>query len=470
MSSAFMPSVRRRLTADDPFAPSVESEEIFSANPGGVFSPNVQAAPPDEAGHYESNRSRSNFHYATPNDTYKPSLTGGSGEAGAESSAVATADPYSARLSDVGSRLESAYSAKRPGTARQIFGALLSRHHPELAGIVSGETQRQRQIEPLQQEYGLVSDIISKNRAAQTADITNRLHQAQTEFYGPKTQALLNPPPKQTPQEQALADYMGRINPATKKNYTPAEALKQVNQDAEDVKPEKTPPTAGLTYDEGIPVTFKDETGKAWDVNDPNLPPAGKAMVATANKAHGQHVKESADAQARAAAAANQRQSNTFSRQDVKEHDKAYVQPAEGVEKSYQMMNNAYNEYRRAKAQGKELPTGAQSMLALSTHLATTFGNVKGSRVTKDMIQEHLGARSIPDSALVAIQKLTNGDVLSPDQWEAFHSLIGESRKLSWQTAVKQAKRKDIPTDFLPPDLQGLSGEGASATGGFKPF
>jgi hypothetical protein len=155
------------------------------------------------------------------------------------------------------------------------------------------------------------------------------------------------------------------------------------------------------------------------------------------------------------------------SRQDVREHDKAYVQPAEGVEKSFQMMQHAYDEYKDAKAHGKELPTGAQSMLALSTHLATTFGNVKGARVTKDMIEHHLGARSISDSALVAMQKLTNGDTLSPAQWDAFHDLIKQSRDLSWKTAVKEAKRKDVPVDFLPEDLQGQieGGNGAPPAG-----
>jgi hypothetical protein len=143
-------------------------------------------------------------------------------------------------------------------------------------------------------------------------------------------------------------------------------------------------------------------------------------------------------------------------------HDKAYVQPAEQVEKSYQMMNQAYNEYQGAAAQGKDLPTGAQSMVALSTHLATTFGNVKGSRITKDMIQEHLGARSVSDAATVAVQKLTNGDVLSPAQWSAFHDLISNSRRLSWQTAATEANRKAIPTNFLPPDLANL-GQGNTA-------
>jgi hypothetical protein len=52
-------------------------------------------------------------------------------------------------------------------------------------------------------------------------------------------------------------------------------------------------------------------------------------------------------------------------------HDKAYVQPAEQVEKSYQMMNQAYNEYQGAAAQGKDLPTGAQSNANTEGELST---------------------------------------------------------------------------------------------------
>jgi hypothetical protein len=146
-----------------------------------------------------------------------------------------------------------------------------------------------------------------------------------------------------------------------------------------------------------------------------------------------------------------------------------YVVPAEGVEKSYQMMDQAYKEYKDAAAKGQELPTGAQSMLALSTHLATTFGNVKGARITKDMVQHHLGARSISDDALVAIQKLTNGDTLSPAQWDAFHSLVGQSRKLSWEIAAKEAKRANLPVDFLPADLKGETGGAPAKDFGVAP-
>ena len=77
----------------------------------------------------------------------------------------------------------------------------------------------------------------------------------------------------------------------------------------------------------------------------------------------------------------------------INAHDKAYVQPAEQVEKSYQMMNQAYNEYQAAAAQGKDLPTGAQSMVALSTHLATTFGNVKGSTDAPKTLSKNISGR-----------------------------------------------------------------------------
>src|SRR5216683_436842 len=236
-SDVFMDTTPRKLLSG-PYAPNGFQDEILTANPGGVFSPNFQAGPPDAAGHYESNRSRSNFHYATPDDAYKPHLA----SLPSDAAPAGNADPYSARLADVGGRLESAYAAKRPGTARQIFGALLSRHHPEVAGIVSGETQRNRQIEPLQQEYGLLSDIIAKNRAQNLADLNAQ--NVGSEIHHRTEQENYWRNPKPTPQEQAVQDYMTRINPATKKNYSPAEALKQVNQDAQDVKPERATHTS----------------------------------------------------------------------------------------------------------------------------------------------------------------------------------------------------------------------------------
>jgi hypothetical protein len=126
------------------------------------------------------------------------------------------------------------------------------------------------------------------------------------------------------------------------------------------------------------------------------------------------------------------------------------VNKAYDTEKAYQMSQQAYSEYLAAQKQGKELPTGAQSMLLLSQHLGTTFGNVKGSRITKDMIQEHLGARGLTDDAVVAIQRLTNGDQLSSAQWSAFSNLIAQSRNATWSNAVSSAKNQQLPITFLP--------------------
>ncbi len=144
-------------------------------------------------------------------------------------------------------------------------------------------------------------------------------------------------------------------------------------------------------------------------------------------------------------------------------HDKNYVQPALLAEQSYNLANNAYNDYTAAAAKGQTLPTGAQSMLMLSQHLANTFGTVKGARVTKDMIQEHLGARNITDDMEVAINKLVNGDQLSSNQWGAFHKLIGQARVEKWRTAASEGGRLGIPQNYLPTDLAPTLGKVAGA-------
>jgi hypothetical protein len=152
------------------------------------------------------------------------------------------------------------------------------------------------------------------------------------------------------------------------------------------------------------------------------------------------------------------------SKADIRDHDKNYVLPAESVEKSYQTMQHAYDEYQDAKSKGKQLPTGAQSMQMLSAHIQNTFGAGKNTRITTDLIKKHMGAIGISDAAEVAINRLKNGDALSPDQWDAFHDLVTKARQLTWDTAVKQAKRKSIPVDFLPDDLNKKLIEGGDAT------
>jgi hypothetical protein len=92
--------------------------------------------------------------------------------------------PLMQDLADVSGKLSAAYAAPRPGMARQVIGALLSKKNPAIGGLVSGETQRERTIQPLQQQYGMIGQMITANRAQQLAESQERLRQSQADYYG----------------------------------------------------------------------------------------------------------------------------------------------------------------------------------------------------------------------------------------------------------------------------------------------
>jgi hypothetical protein len=133
--------------------------------------------------------------------------------------------------------------------------------------------------------------------------------------------------------------------------------------------------------------------------------------------------------------------------------EKNYNKPANDVERAYQMYQEALDEYNRGDAK-----TGAATMLALSQHLNTTFGQVKGSRLNRDLIQEHKDAIGALDRLELEAGKLVGrGDQLTADQMVEFGRLIQHMRDLTWQTATKEALRHDLPVDFLPQDEAALA-------------
>lgn len=131
-------------------------------------------------------------------------------------------DPYAPmlkHLSDASDRLESAYSAPHAGTARQIFGAILSRRNPGLGGLVSGETQRNRAIEQATQDYGIASSQLAAARAQQNQLVENRLKGAQADEATAKgaqatAEAAAIPAKTNLEQSQARAANI-KENPAT---------------------------------------------------------------------------------------------------------------------------------------------------------------------------------------------------------------------------------------------------------------
>ena len=143
-------------------------------------------------------------------------------------------------------------------------------------------------------------------------------------------------------------------------------------------------------------------------------------------------------------------------------HDKN-VTPALQNERIYRLSSDIYNERKAAMDKGQKWDgAGAKSVQMLSNHIAGTFGNVKGARITKDLIEKHLGARSISDAGQVAIQRLVNGDQLSNQQWDAFFEMIGRNREESWRSVYDDAQALGRPHDYIayPTDLRARWGMG----------
>lgn len=331
-------------------------------------------------------------------------------------------------------------------------------------------------------------------------DLYNR--EQENRFSKQFTGALANQAEQQGNELIPFTDASGNTTQIERKQWAPLEVAGQKAQTQEDIADKKVSATDRKT-DEARATALRAH-GLMVDPQNPNgapiaVPDSMLSPQELQQRAIGDSVKNLHNAQAEVTAAGNDPNSPKFqlaqqhlqlakanlaehyaalgveqqkvtaenNRTDkgaVKQFNKDYVTPAQSVEKSYQMMDTAFKEYQNAAAHGQELPTGAQSMVALSTHLSTTFGNVKGARITKDMIEHHLGARGVSDAAQVAIQRLTNGDVLSPDQWSAFHDLITQSRNITWKQARDAADRAQVPLDFLPEDLQQGLGEGVAYT------
>lgn len=77
---------------------------------------------------------------------------------------------------------------------------------------------------------------------------------------------------------------------------------------------------------------------------------------------------------------------------------------------------------------------GSFDMDLLANHIAITMGGVKGMRVGKDIIEQHMRARDLPADVEVAANKVLNGRLLDPKQRKNFIELA--------KGRVDEAKRK----------------------------
>lgn len=264
-----------------------------------------------------------------------------------------------------------------------------------------------------------------------------------------ETEALKNPQPKvgASPEEQFMNDALhgdkgkprvdAEGNPYT--YLTAHQAWKEAEQGA---KPEQAP---HVTYDQGVPVSVT-AGNKTYDINDPKLPPELKPLVDAANRAHGQHTKETADQQARSFAQANE----MFSKKDTAEREK-------DVRKQYDTARDADERLDRMKASyTKGLKGDQQAMLALLTdHIGMTLGMQKGARITKDILNE--ATQSQPWLAKIGAKfddrGYLSGVALGPDQMRQMLDLGYEARNRQWKRSFGDSQMYNVPE---PPGARNL--------------
>jgi hypothetical protein len=149
-------------------------------------------------------------------------------------------------FNDVGSRLRQALQPNQVSMPRALIGALLSRRNPMLGSVITGDYQRQKQIQPLEAQYDLLSKQIANNRAMQMQDLNMKNIGSEITERG-RTNDIRQqiadtketPPPKGLP-EQDVAYLQTQTNPDTGKPYTLHEAyaksLETVSDNKADTK------------------------------------------------------------------------------------------------------------------------------------------------------------------------------------------------------------------------------------------
>ena len=147
-------------------------------------------------------------------------------------------------FADTGAKLRSALQPSNVSMPRALIGAVFARRSPMLASVITGDFQRQRQIQPLEKQYELLGDMITKNRAMSMQDLNMKNIGSEITERGRANdirQQLADtreaPPPKGLP-EQDVAYLQTQVNPDTNRPYTLHEAYAKSLQTAQDTKPE----------------------------------------------------------------------------------------------------------------------------------------------------------------------------------------------------------------------------------------
>jgi len=99
---------------------------------------------------------------------------------------------------------------------------------------------------------------------------------------------------------------------------------------------------------------------------------------------------------------------------------------------------------------------GPESMQFIANHIAMTFGAVKGARVGRDIIQEHVKARDLGQELEAIAQHVLSGGVITYQQAQQMAETAKINRKTAWAQAKQAAENYGQPDAVkLPSDLSG---------------
>lgn len=99
---------------------------------------------------------------------------------------------------------------------------------------------------------------------------------------------------------------------------------------------------------------------------------------------------------------------------------------------------------------------GPESMQFVANHIAMTFGAVKGARVGRDLIEQHVQARDLDQATEAAAQKVLSGGIITYSQAQQMMQTAAINRKRAWQQAKDAATQYGVPDAVrMPADLGG---------------
>jgi hypothetical protein len=112
---------------------------------------------------------------------------------------------------------------------------------------------------------------------------------------------------------------------------------------------------------------------------------------------------------------------------------KGFQKDAQAAFKDVQDANSRVQLMQTLADQAKNDPTGATDMALVNEHMNMLWGYTKGARMNQRLIEEHIHARSWPQSMQVAFDKVLAGKVLSPEQRQMFVQLARDRQSVLQQ-------------------------------------